>query len=806
MITDLRYAIRQLLKSPGFAAVAILTLALGIGANTAIFSVVDAVLFHPLAFKEPSRLMAIWETNEQPGAEANHRNEVAKGNFYDWRAQNQVFEQIAALTYGSFNLTGVDQPERVQGAAVSFNYFDTLGVQPAVGRSFRAEEEKADAPRVALISDSFWQRSFGGDKNLVGTTRTFNGEPFTIAGIMPREFEVQFPANLPVEFWTPLRRGAGDDDRIAHYIYVLGRLKQGISLEQAQAGMNVIARQLRQQYPESNAAAGVNIIPLHRQLVGDVQPYLYLLFAAVGFVLLIACANVANLMLARLASRRKEIAVRLALGAGRGRLIRQLLTESLLLSAIGGALGLLLAVWGIDVLRGIAPADLPRLSEIALSGPVFSWTLGLLLFTGIISGLAPALQASRPDLNRSLQESGRTSVGPSRSRLSRLLVISEIALALLLLTGAGLMIRSSTRLQEVNPGFEPKNLLTLNISLPRQKYPETQAANVFFANLLERIGQLPGVLGVGGVDPLPMTGSDSSSSILIEGQPIVPQAERASAGNRLVTAGYFAAMKIPLLEGRALTVQDRAETPPVLVVNESFARRFFPGQGALGKRIGLEDDGKLRWAEIIGVVGNVKHQKLDAEIKPEMFESYLQSPRRFMTVVVRTASEPTAMVGAIREQVLALDRNQPVFEIETMEKRVAESVARSRFVMLLLGIFATLALTLAAVGIYGVMAYSVSLRRKEIGIRMALGARKGQVVRLVVREGMVLAGIGLAFGIIVSVGLTRIIASLLFGIGPTDPITLASVSLVLGGVAFLACCIPARRASGVDPIVALRSE
>ena len=805
-MNDLRYAFRQLRKSPGFTAVAVLTLALGIGANTAIFSVVDAVLFHPLGFKEPTRLMAIWETNEQPGVEANRRNEVAKGNFHDWRAQNQVFEQIAALTYASFNLTGTVQPERVQGAAVSFNYFDTLGVQPAIGGAFRTEEEKPDAPRVAVISYGLWQRSFGGDPYLVGTTRTFNGEQYTIAGIMPRGFAVQFPVNLPVELWTPLRRGSGDDDRIAHYLYVLGRLKKGVSLEQAQAGMNVIARQLRQQYPDSNGASGVNIIPLQQQLVGEVQPYLYLLFAAVGFVLLIACANVANLMLARLTSRRKEIAVRLALGAGRGRLIRQLLTESLLLSVLGGGLGLLLAIWGIDILRSIAPADLPRLSEIALNGPVFCWTLGLLFFTGIISGLAPALQASRPELNSSLQESGRTSGRPQRSRLSRLLVISEIALALLLLMGAGLMIRSSMRLQQVNPGFEARNLLTLNISLPRQKYPETQAANAFFTSLLERIAQSPGIISVGGVDPLPMSGSDSSSSILIEGQPIVPQAERASAGDRLITPGYFEAMKIPLLEGRALTSQDRAETLPVLVVNESFARRFFPGQRALGKRIGLEDDGKLRWAEIIGIVGNVKHQKLDAEIKPEMFEPYLQSPRRFMTLVVRTAGEPTAMVSAIREEVLALDRDQPVFEIQTMVKRVAESVTRSRFVTLLLGIFAALALALAAVGIYGVMAYSVTRRRKEIGIRMALGARRGDVLKLVVREGMTLASIGLTLGLIASFGLTRIIANLLFGIGPTDSLTLASVSLLLGSVAFLACCVPALRASRVDPMITLRAE
>ncbi len=473
LLQDARYGARMLLKHKSFTCIAVLALGLGIGTNTAIFSVVDAVLFHPLAFKEPSRLVAVWETNEQPGAESNLRNEAAKGNFYDWRSQNQVFEQIAALTYASFNLIGVSQPERIQGAVVSFNYFATLGVQPALGRSFVADEEKASAPRTAVISHGLWQRRFGSDPSLVGRTQTFNGELFTIVGVMPAGFEIQFPASIPVEMWTPLRRGAADGDRIAHYLYVLGRLKNGVSLEQAQAGMNVIAQQLRQQYPDTNKGAGVNLVPLHLQLVGAIQPYLYVLFAAVGFVLLIAGANVANLMLARLASRDKEIALRQALGAGRGRLIRQLLTEALMLSTLGGLFGLVLAAWGVQALRALAPADLPRLSEIALNAPVFLWTLGILLVTGILVGLAPGLQASKSDLNRALQESGRNSGGLRRSRVSRALVISEIALALLLLVGAGLMIRSAMRLQQVNPGFEAKNLLTLNIGLPRQKYRRT---------------------------------------------------------------------------------------------------------------------------------------------------------------------------------------------------------------------------------------------------------------------------------------------------------------------------------------------
>jgi putative ABC transport system permease protein len=805
-MNDLRFAFRQLRKSPGFAFVAVLTLALGIGANTAIFSVVDAVLLHPLAFKEPSRLVAVWETNEQPGAEVNHRNEVALGNFYDWRAQNQVFEQIAALTYGNFNLIGVAEPERIQGAAVSFNFFETLGVSPALGRSFVAAEESPAAPRSVVISYGLWQRRFGGDPNLIGGTRIFNDEPFAVVGVMPAGFEIQFPASLQVEMWTLLRRGSADGDRKEHYLYVLGRLREGVSLKQAQAGMNVIVRQLQQQYPDTNRGTGVNVIPLHKQLVGNIQPYLFVLFAAVGFVLLIACANVTNLMLARLAGRQKEIAVRLALGAGRGRLIRQFLTESVMLSALGSFLGLLLAAWGIEVLRRLAPPDLPRLSEISLNGPVFLWTLGILLLTGVLLGLAPALHASKPDLNSSLQESGRTTGGLKGNRVRRVLVISEVALALLLLVGAGLMIRSSMRLQQVNPGFERKNLLTLNIALPRQKYLKGQA-NLFFDQLLERIARLPGVEYAGGVDPLPMSGSDSSTGVLIEGQPIVPSADRPEAGERSVTPGYFQAMRIPLLEGRQFTEQDRADAPYVVVVNEALAHRFFPGQRPLGKRLGLEDDaGKLLWAEIIGVVGNVKHRSLDAEIKPELYEPYHQSPRNFMSLVVRTAVEPSSMIAAIREQVLFLDRDQPVFEIRTMEELLSKSLAQSRFIMLLLGIFSALAMALAAVGIYGVMAYFVTRRHKEIGIRMALGAQKSDVLKLVLVEGMGLAVIGVALGLAASFALTRIIANLLFGIGPTDPATLIGVSFLLTSVAFLACWIPARRASRADPIVTLRAE
>lgn len=805
-MNDLRFAFRQLRKSPGFTLVAVVTLALGIGANTAIFSVVDAVLLHPLSFHEPAKLVAVWETNEQAGAQPNYRNEVAKGNFYDWRAQNQVFAQISALAYANFNLTGTGEPERIQGAAVSFNFFQTLGVQPALGRTFTAEEEKLTTERVAIITHELWQRRFGGDPSVAGRKVTFNGEPFTIVGVMPAGFEIQFPATLRVELWTPLRAGPTDTDRVAHYLYAIARLREGVSLEQAQAGMNLIAGQLRQQYPDTNRSSGINLVPLHRQLVGDIQPYIQVLFAAVGFVLLIACANVANLLLARLAGRRREIAVRLALGARRGRIVRQFLTESMVLATLGGLLGLLIAAYGITALRALAPPDLPRLNEIALNGPAFVWTAVILVLTSVAFGLAPALRASRAGVSESLHSGNRTAGGASQNRFSRFLVVTEIALALLLLVGAGLMIRSSMRLQQVDPGFEEKNLLTLNIALPRQKYREPAASGAFFDQLLERVRNLPGVTASGGVDPLPMSGSDSTTGVLIEGRPVEAMANRPGAGERQVTPGYFQAMGIPLLEGRDFTAHDRADTPPVIVVNEALARRFFPGEAAIGKRLGLEEDGRLQWAEIVGVVGNIKHRRLDAEIKPELYEPYAQFPRNFMSLVARTAVEPASLTAAIRNEVLALDKDQPVFEIKTMEERLAQTLAQSRFVMLLLAIFAALALTLAVIGIYGVMACFVSQRRKEIGIRLALGAQKRDVLKWVLTQGMSLAAIGVVVGLAASFGVTRIIATLLFGVGPTDPATLGGVSILLGTVAFLACCLPAHRASRVDPIVTLKAE
>jgi putative ABC transport system permease protein len=753
-------------------------------------------------------LVAVLETNPQFGPEMRNRNEVALGNFLDWRAQNQVFEQTAALTHASVNLTGVAEPERIQGVVATTNIFQTLGVEPLMGRAFLPEEEKVGSPRAVILSHGLWQRRFGSDPSLVGKTLTLNGNQTTVVGIMPPGFQLQFPISLQVDMWLPMRIDPSQAGRKAHYLYVLGRLKPGVSLEQAQSGMSTIAAGLQQQYPETNADKSAHVIQLHKQLVGNIQSYLYVLFAAVGFVLLIACANVANLLLARVAARHKEVAIRIALGAGRLRLIRQLLTESLMLSFCGGLLGLLIAYWGIDLLVALTPSDVPRLSEIGLHGPVFGWTLLISILTGVLFGLAPALQASKPDLNEALKESGgRSTGGLQRSRIRSLLVVTEVALALVLLICAGLMIKSFARLQQVSPGFEPKNLLTMNISLPRQKYKEDQQANVFFDQLFQRLRAVPGVVAVGGIDPLPLSDSNSTTGFLVEGGPVLAVADRPEAGQRNVTPDYFQAMRIPVLKGRAFTDQDRENTPRAMIVNEALARRYWPDGDAIGKRLGFEDDAaKQYWWEIVGVVGNVKHERLDAEAKPEVFFPYQQSPSNFMTLVVRTSSDPSNMIATVREQVLAIDRDQPVFDIKTMEQRLAKSVAQSRFLMLLLGVFSALALTLAAVGIYGVMAYVVTQRTHEIGIRIALGAQPRDVLKMVVGQGMMLTLIGVGIGLVAAFALTRLMASLLYGVTATDPWTFTAVAVVLSLVALLASFIPARRATKVDPMVALRYE
>ncbi|HJP95130.1 MAG TPA: ABC transporter permease [Pyrinomonadaceae bacterium] len=806
-LQDTRYGFRMLLKRPSFTLIVILTLALGIGANTTIFSAIDGVLLNPLPYRDPARLMVLWETNRKLGPETWDRNEVAIGNFLDWRSRNQVFDQLGSLFYTDMNLTGVGEPERIKSCVVTTNFFQLLGVQPMLGRSFLPEEEIPGRPHSVILSYDLWQRLFSSDRNLINKSLTLNGKPIAVSGVMPPGFELQFPTSMHVDMWVPMVIDPTALDRSNNFLYALGRLKQDVSREQAQTAMNLIASQLQQQYPETNADRGVRVVPLHKQLVGNIESYLYMLFAAVGFVLLIACANVAGLLLARVTARYREVAIRIALGASRWRLVRQLLTESLMLSVLSGSLGLLFAYGGIKLLVSLTPSEVPRLHEIGLHVPVFLWTLGISIVTGLLFGFAPAVQAASTDLNTALKESsGRNPGSLQGSGLRNLLVVSEVAVALLLLVGAGLMTKSFFRLQQVNPGFAATNLLSMRIALPTQKYRKHQV-NIFFDQLIERVAKLPGVKSVGGIDPLPLSNNNVTTTFLVEGAPVVPLADRLDVGERVVTPGYFQTMSIPILKGRSFTEEDRGNTPSVIIVNEALASRYWPNQAVVGKRLGFEDDpSKQVWREIVGVVGNVKHKALETEAMPEVYFPYQQFPKNFMSLVVHTSSDPASLVPAIRKQVLSIDKDQPVSDIMTMEQRLAKSVASSRFVMLLLSIFSILALGLAAVGIYGVMAYLVTQRTQEIGVRMALGAQKRDVLKLVVIKGMALASIGLTIGLIASLAMTRLMRSLLFEVAPTDWLTFVIASAVLLTVALLACYIPARRATKLDPLIALRYE
>jgi len=810
-LQDIRYAFRMLLKRPGFTVIVVLTLALGIGANTTIFTAIDAVLLNPLPYKDPERLMVVWETNKQLGPEMWDRNEAAIGNFLDWRSRNQSFDQLGALFDTDMNLTGVGEPQRIQGCVVTTNFFQVLGVQPMHGRSFVPESETPGSPFTVIISHELWQRQFGSDRGIINKSLTLNAHQVAVIGVMPPGFELQFPITRHVDMWVPMVIDIGDlgyHDRSNNFLYTVGRLKQGVSQEQAQTEMNLIAGQLQQQYPETNTEKGVRVVALHKQLVGNVESYLYMLFAAVGFLLLIACANVAGLLLARVTARHREVAIRIAVGASRWRLIRQLLTESIILSGLSGLLGLLLAYGGVKLLVSLTPSEVPRLHEVGLHVPVFLWTLAISVVTGVLFGLAPAVQASKPDLNTALKESsGRNPGSFQGSGLRNLLVVSEVAVALLLLVGAGLMTKSFLRLQQVDPGFDATNVLSMNIALPTSKYRE-QRLLTFYDQLFERVKNLPGVKSVAGINPLPLGNSNVSDRFVVEGAPFVALADRPFAGVRVITPDYFQTMSIPQLKGRSFTEQDREKTPNVIIVNEALASRYWPNQDPIGKRLGFfeEDPGKQEWREIVGVVGNVKSKALEIEVMPEAYFPYRQVPENFMNLVVRTASDPVSMVPAIRSQVLSVDKDQPVSDIMTMEQRVAKSVAAKRFVMSLLGAFSILALGLAAVGIYGIMAYLVTQRTQEIGVRMALGAQKRDVLRLIVGKGMALAVIGTAIGLIASLALTRLMRSLLFEVTPTDWLTFVMVSVVLLTVALLASYIPARRATKVDPLVALRYE
>ncbi|MFY9553402.1 MAG: ABC transporter permease [Blastocatellia bacterium] len=798
LLQDLRYGIRMLLKNPGFALVAVIALALGIGANAAIFSVVNTVLLRPAPYEDPDRLMVLTENKPPKFPEFS----VSPGNFLDWQKQNTVFEKLTAINGAAFILVGEGaEPERIRGARVSAGLFDMLGVNPIHGRTFLEEEDQPGHENVVILSTALWKRRFAADPNVISQPITLSGTSYTVIGIMPPSFG--FP-DRETDLWTPVAFTARDAQAHgSHYLSTIGRLKPGVTTEQARTEMNAIALRLSEQYPDTNAGWGINILPMQEHAVRDIKPALLMLLGAVGLVLLIACANVANLLLARATSRQKEIAIRTALGASRGRVARQLLTESVLLALIGGAVGVLLAQWGIGSLLALAPQDLPRVKEVTLDVSVLGFTLLVTLVTGVIFGLVPALQSSRPNLNETLKEGGRGTTG-GHHRVRAGLVITEVAMALVLLIGAGLLIRSFYRLQQVNPGFNASRALAVTVSLPGRKYPQPEQRSAFFTQLIEKISALPGVVAVGASQTLPIQG-DYVLGFIIQGRPPYAPGQDPSTNYYAVSPDYFKSMGIPLLRGRVFTDQDRAGTTRVAIINEEMAKKYFPDEDPIGKRIHVTQ-GPETFREIVGIVGDVKQYGLAQPTTLQTYEPYLQVPFSAMTLVVRADGNPAPLGGAIRSEVLAVDKEQPISRIRPLEQVVSESVSNQRFSMLLLGIFAGVALILAAVGLYGVMSYSVTQRTHEIGIRAALGAQQKDVLKLVVGQGMILALSGVGIGLVAAFALTRVIAKLLFGIGATDPLTFVVIPAILTVVALVACFVPARRATKVDPMIALRYE
>lgn len=795
---DFRFGLRSLLKRPGFTAIALLALALGIGANTAIFSLVNAVILQPLPYRDPDRLISVYGTRNR-----STQGSVGPTDFLDYRSQNKTFEQFAAS--GSMmlpmNLTGSGEPERLNASIITGNYFDTFGVRPALGRGFSLENEKTGQDHVTVLSHAFWQTRFGGDPNIVNKTINLDGKAYEVLGVMPAEVVLPQPAQL----WVPINFDADPEMKMrnARFLRGIGRLKEGVTLDQAQTDTDLIAAQLEQQYPDSNTGWSLRLIPLREILVGGSRTMLFILFGAVGFVLLIACANVANLLLVRAAARQKEIAMRTALGASRLRIIRQMITESLLLAIFGGALGALLAVAGVKLLVSLGEDNIPRTANVKIDATVLAFTLLISLATGLLFGLAPAIRTMKENLVDALKDGIRGgSEATVKNRTRSLLVVFESAIAVMLLIAAGLLIRSLVALQNVDPGFDPNNVLTLRVDLPRQKYNTPEKASNFFEQLETRVAGLPGVEAVGLITDLPLSGEARDMPYRVEGRPAT--SDIAFVDFRRVNKNYFSAMRIPLRRGRNFTEQEVRQSDKAIVVSQAFVDSVFPNEEALGKRLIIWSGIRNEPYEIIGIVGDTRYQSLQGEPSATMYV-----PTRellFVNLVIRTQGDPLSLVGGVRKEVNALDPDQPIAAIRPMTEWVAMSAAGARYRTTLLGLFALLAMILAATGIYGVMSYSVAQRTQEIGVRMALGARPLDVLKLVVRQGMMLALIGVIVGLAGALALTRVMSSLLFGVTERDPITFVAVAALLIVVAFISCFVPAHRATRIDPLIALRCE